>query len=187
MKQKELEFYMSVAESAAKMSHAVRLKVGCCLVTANGAMVYGYNGTPAGADNCCEYETESGLATKAEVAHAEWNALAKAGKEGLSTNDSVVFLTHSPCITCATLLSSFGVKRVIYKQMYRDSTGVDELKKSGVVVEKYENVFGEGFGYWHAVGDVTSLSGMHLKYHEHQICSGRTCTTIHSPFGLRED
>lgn len=128
---------MAVARHAATMSHAVRSKVGACLVTKNGVMVYGYNGTLAGKDNCCEIEVDGQLVTHDGVVHAERNALAKAGREGLSTQDSWVFLTLSPCEICATLLASFGVKGVIFEEMYRKHDGVVALLDAGL--EVYEH------------------------------------------------
>lgn len=142
IKPKEVEFYMSVARAAATMSHAVRKKVGCCLVTDNGAMVYGYNGTVAGADNCCEIEVNGGLVTKAGVVHAEVNALAKAGREGLKTVGSYAFITLAPCETCATILASFGVKGVIFEEHYRLSDGVKALLDAGLEVYRHRRTCG---------------------------------------------
>lgn len=137
LKPKELDFYMGVAKQAASMSHAVRRKVGCTLVTENGVMVYGYNGTLKGQDNVCEIEVDGELVTKDAVMHAERNALAKAGREGLRTQGSYVFITLSPCVGCATLLASFGVKGVVFEEQYRDSAGIYELLDAGVEVYRH--------------------------------------------------
>lgn len=56
MKQKYIDFYMRVAEEAAKMSDAVRLQVGAILVRDNRILTYGFNGMPTGWDNCCEHK-----------------------------------------------------------------------------------------------------------------------------------
>jgi len=55
MKKKFIEFYMKVAEHTAEMSSAVRLKVGAIVVKDDRIISLGYNGTPAGWDNNCEY------------------------------------------------------------------------------------------------------------------------------------
>lgn len=135
-KAKEELFYMSVAREAAKMSHAVRKKVGACVVTASGAMFYGYNGTLAGKDNTCEFVENGLLVTKPDVVHAEVNALAKAAREGVSTVGSIVYVTLSPCIPCSTILASFGVKGVVIDEVYRDPGGILELVGSGIAVRK---------------------------------------------------
>lgn len=53
MKQKYIDLYMDFAERVAKLSHAVRLKVGAVIVN-DDTCVFGYNGMPAGWDNNCE-------------------------------------------------------------------------------------------------------------------------------------
>ena len=74
-KQNELdETYLQMANTWGLLSKAKRKKVGC-LIVKNGQIISdGYNGTPAGYDNNCEYETRFGYETKPEVLHAESNA-----------------------------------------------------------------------------------------------------------------
>jgi dCMP deaminase len=76
------------------------------------------------------------LKTKPEVLHAESNAIAKLAKSSSSGLNSDLFITHSPCIDCAKLIYQSGVSRVYYDQDYRDDSGIDFLKKSGVEVHK---------------------------------------------------
>ena len=66
--------HMKAAEAYAELSHARRLKVGAAIVKHNRIISIGYNGTPAGWDNNCEYEMKwpngeiRQLKTKEEVA-----------------------------------------------------------------------------------------------------------------------
>lgn len=166
-KTKEELFYMSVAREAAKMSHGVRSKVGACVVTATGAMFYGYNGTPAGQDNCCEIEVDGALVTKQNVIHAEVNALAKAAREGVSTVGSIVYVTLSPCVPCATILASFGVKGVVVDEIYRDPNGIIELASAGIAVRKCLPRV-EHLPYVLSLAD-GGFDG------EHTTCAGRKC------------
>ena len=76
------------------------------------------------------------LITKPEVLHAESNAIAKLARSNNSGSGSDLFVTHSPCIECAKLIYQAGIKRVWYGQGYRDNTGIEFLKKSGVEVEQ---------------------------------------------------
>lgn len=138
MKQKEIEFYMGVAQSAAHMSHAKRKKVGAVIVTENGGMYYGYNGTPANFDNNCEDEINGELVTKSTVIHAEKNCLAKMLKEGVSAKGSTVFVTMSPCETCALMMVAAGVSMVFYKEKYRDETGLNILKQANIYSEEID-------------------------------------------------
>jgi dCMP deaminase len=77
------------------------------------------------------------LKTKPEVLHAESNAIAKMLKVGMNTLDADVFVTHAPCIDCAKILFQAGVRSVTFGEKYRDSTGINFLKKTGVIVEQF--------------------------------------------------
>ena len=77
------------------------------------------------------------LVTKPEVLHAESNAVAKMLKAGMSTLSADVFVTHAPCIDCAKILAQAGVRSVTFGRQYRDSSGINFLKKTGVIVEQY--------------------------------------------------
>ena len=47
---------MNIAEEFSKLSSAKRLQVGCVIVKNDSIIGVGYNGTPTGWDNNCEYE-----------------------------------------------------------------------------------------------------------------------------------
>ena len=68
--------------------------------------------------------------------HAEQNAIAFAAKRGISTNNATLYVTHSPCKTCAKLIASVGIKRVVYIYDYRDTSGVDFLRKLNIDITK---------------------------------------------------
>jgi dCMP deaminase len=133
----DLKYYMRVAEMTAERSHAVRRKVGAVVVSIDRVMAGGYNGTPSGWDNCCEIEHPDGtLTTKAEVIHAEANALFKFLNNGVSTKGSAMFITLSPCLECAKALHLASVAEVYYRDEYRDLTGVEFLVRNGVKVQR---------------------------------------------------
>ena len=77
------------------------------------------------------------LKTKSEVLHAETNAIAKLARSSESGIGSDLFVTHSPCLDCAKLIYQSGIKRVWFSEAYRNTDGVEFLKKSGVEVEQY--------------------------------------------------
>lgn len=130
------DVYMGTALLHAKKSKAVRAKVGAVLVTKTGIIIPGYNGTPSGTDNACEEQVrgEDGivLVTKPEVLHAELNTIMKAAREGVSIQGSTVYVTLSPCLPCAAMLLQAGISRLIYKDKYRDNSGVEYLQKYGI-------------------------------------------------------
>jgi dCMP deaminase len=95
---------------------------------------------PTGWDNCCEdiiRTDEVGFQvtkTKAEVLHAETNAVAKLAKSSESGLGATMFVTHAPCIDCAKLVYQSGIATVYYKNDYRSTQGIQFLTKSGVKV-----------------------------------------------------
>lgn len=68
--------------------------------------------------------------------HAEANAISKVAKSGNSSEGSTLYVTASPCIECAKLIIQAGITRVVYKDEYRLTDGVDLLKRAGITVEK---------------------------------------------------
>jgi dCMP deaminase len=79
-----------------------------------------------------------GLKTRPEVLHAETNAIAKLAKSNESGMGSTMFITHAPCLDCAKLIYQSGIGSVLYRNAYRDISGITFLEKSGVTVEKLD-------------------------------------------------
>ena len=97
----------------------------------------GYNGTPAGFDNCCENELGE---TYWYVLHAEANAILKVAKSTNNCKDATLYLTHSPCKDCSKLVLQSGIKRLVYQAAYKDTSGIDFLLSAGLDVEQIENI-----------------------------------------------
>jgi dCMP deaminase len=146
MKQKFINYYMKVAELTSTLSYAKRLQVGSVIVKGNKILATGYNGMPSGWDNECEtveiVEMDDNfskqLVTKQEVLHSETNAIAKVSASTESSEGAAMFCTHAPCINCAKLIYQSGINSLYYRNTYRDTSGIEFLEKSGVVVTKYE-------------------------------------------------
>ena len=142
MKTKFIPMYMEIAEIVSKQSSAKRLQVGAIVVKDDRVISIGYNGMPAGWTNECEEvieQHEDGgqvTRTKDEVIHAEANAIAKLAKSSESGDGAEMFLTHAPCIHCAKQIYTAGIKKVYYRNTYRDEMGVEFLKMCNVKVEK---------------------------------------------------
>ena len=139
MKPKYQTAHMRAAHLYAELSTARRLKVGALVVKDDRIISIGYNGMPKGWDNNCEFEQEDGtIKTKPEVLHAETNAIAKLARSTESGLDADLFVTHSPCLDCAKLIYQSGIRRVYYANDYRDDSGINFLKFSGIAVEKID-------------------------------------------------
>ena len=130
---------MKAAEVYSQLSSARRLKVGCVIVKNDTIIGIGYNGMPSGWTNVCEdeYINDVGellLKTKPEVIHAESNAISKVARSTNSSDGAILFVTHAPCLDCAKLIYQAGIIEVYYHHPYRDSAGIDFLKKCNVKV-----------------------------------------------------
>lgn len=117
------EALMATAQIWADCSKANRTKVGCVIAKDGRILATGYNGTLPGNSNICEIND----VTKEEVVHAEQNAILFCAKNGISTNDCEIYVTTSPCATCAKMIIMSGIKRVFYKEKYRCREGLDLL------------------------------------------------------------
>ncbi len=127
--------YLRMALEWAQLSHCKRKKVGALIVKDRMIISDGYNGTPTGFDNCCEDENEE---TKWYVLHAEANAILKTASSSHNCNESTLYLTMSPCKDCSKLIHQAGIKRLVYINKYKDTTGLDFLKKAKVEVIEFD-------------------------------------------------
>lgn len=135
MKDKFIEAHLQVARIYGQLSTAERLKVGCIIVKDDRIISIGYNGMPSGASNVCEQDGE----TKPEVLHAEANAILKLAKSNETGLNSSMFTTYAPCIHCAKLILQSGIKELYYELDYKNTEGIDVLKKySNVKIYKLE-------------------------------------------------
>ncbi len=124
--------YMDVAKLHASLSKAQRLKVGACIVTPSRVIIPGVNGLPKALGNVCEHDG----ATKASVIHAELNCILKAQREGIGIEGATLYVTHSPCEHCASLIIMTGIARVVYVDEYRSPQGLLNLTIAGVEVKR---------------------------------------------------
>jgi dCMP deaminase len=142
MKQKWIDAFMDTAERFAQLSSANRLQVGAVVVKENRIISIGYNGMPSGWTNECEEIVEvhedGGVVTKTkdEVIHAEANAISKLAKSGDSGDKADLFCTHAPCMQCAKMIYGAGIKKVFYRNSYKDDLGLQFLQKCGIDIEK---------------------------------------------------
>ena len=127
--------YIEMADIWARNSYCKRRQVGALLVKDKMIISDGYNGTPSGFENVCE--DENGV-TKPYVLHAEANAISKVAQSGNSSKGATLFVTASPCIECAKLIIQSGIRRVVYRDEYRLTDGIDLLRRAGIEVEKID-------------------------------------------------
>lgn len=122
-----------MAETWGKLSYCKRRQVGAIIVKNRMIISDGYNGTPTGFENVCEDEDNY---TKWYVLHAEANAILKVASSTQSCDEATLYVTLSPCRECSKLIHQSGISRVVYSEAYKDLSGVEFLKKAGVIVDQ---------------------------------------------------
>lgn len=152
--------YLQMARIWAENSYAIRLKVGALVVSKDGNIISdGYNGTPRGFENVCEYTEDKSrelykdlsddwkrahlkkisqegvkLISKPYVLHAEANAITKLARSTQSCEGATIYVTDMPCIECAKLIIQSGISRVVYERPYRLDDGIILLKRAGIEI-----------------------------------------------------
>lgn len=143
------EIYMELAEKLALRSHCVKAQVGAVLTKDTRIVSLGYNGPPAGTHNCDLEFPEHGCPRDSKgscslALHAEQNAILYATKNNVSMENATLYVTLSPCIACARVIFTIGIKKVFYKNSYANfknlptDEGVDFLRRFGVEVIQYK-------------------------------------------------
>lgn len=144
------DIFMDLAINLAKRSHCIKAQVGAVLVNETRIISIGYNGPPAGTHNCDEEYPETGCPRDSKgscslALHAEQNAILYATKNGAKVEGSTLYVTLSPCISCARVVYTMKIKKVVYLHSYaeykgiKSDEGIDFLNKFGVETLKYQS------------------------------------------------
>lgn len=137
MKNELIKMYSNIVQEVATISKAQKLKVGSIAVKGNRIISIGVNGQPPGWDNICEDVLPDGsLKTKDSVIHSEANMIGHLIRDGESAQGATIFVTHSPCIQCAKILFTAGIKDLYYIHEYRLNDGIQFLEQCGIPVCK---------------------------------------------------
>lgn len=129
------ETWMEIAKVISERSYDPKLKVGAIIVSEDNTRMLsvGYNGNYKGGphEHECPIPGESGFI------HAEVNALVKCDYN--FPKKKIMYVTHSPCRACSKLLVNADITKVVYLNEYRDVSGLNILRDSGVEVFRYED------------------------------------------------
>jgi len=141
------EYFMEIAFVVAKRSNCSRRKVAAVVAKDRHILSTGYNGTPRGVKNCfeggcprCAGKTPSGKGLdECLCVHAEQNAICQAARYGVDISGSTIYITLSPCLTCAKLIINAGIKEVVYAGDYTAflDTVKDMFRQAGVKCRAY--------------------------------------------------
>jgi dCMP deaminase len=150
------EYFIRLVDEIGKRATCDRGKSGCIIVRDKRILCSGYVGSPPGLPHCDDIGhllkkviDDDGTIRKhcMRTIHAEQNAICQAARYGISLEGTTLYCSMEPCRTCAMLIISVGIKKVIVKKKYH--AGNDTrllLKQAGVElhvltdeVENYEN------------------------------------------------
>ena len=121
--------YLRMAEIWAENSYCKRRQVGAILVKDKMIISDGYNGTPSGFENVCE---DANGITFPYVLHAEANAITKVARSNNSSEGATLYVTTSPCIECSKLIIQSGIRRIVFRELYRITDGSKLLEQAGI-------------------------------------------------------
>ena len=142
------DIYMELAVNLAKRSHCIKRHVGAVLTKDTRIVSIGYNGPPAGTYNCDEEWPQVGCPRDSKggcslAIHAEQNAILYAVKNHMTVEGATLYVTLSPCLACARMIFSMGIRKVIFLNSYAEhkgiasDEGVDFLNRFGIPCVKY--------------------------------------------------
>ena len=140
------EYFMGVAQLAAKRSKDPSTQVGACIIDSNKHILsVGYNGMPTGcSDDDFPWDREGEtLDTKyAFVCHAELNAILNSKASDL--RGTTVYVTLFPCNECTKAIIQKGIGKIIYlDDKYHDTETAVAARKmldsAGVKYERYNS------------------------------------------------
>ena len=124
-------YFLTIAHLTSQRSNCIKRKVGCIIVKDHRILSLGYNGTPRGTKNCFEggcARCANGGSAGAHLdlcmcLHAEENAMLFVSQKEIE--NSIMYITLLPCISCVKKILQCGIKKVIYEEDY--SPELDEL------------------------------------------------------------
>ena len=128
--------WIEFADTISKRSSDPSFKVGCCIVSQDNCQVLaiGYNGDHKGGTNVRE-SLEPGCSG---FIHAEINALIKLDYN--NPKRKTLYITLSPCNQCAKAIINGGIDRVVYRDIYRDASGIDLLREHNILTEHHTSL-----------------------------------------------
>ena len=139
-------YFMNIAHVVKLRANCSRRQVAAVIVKEKRIISTGYNGTPRGVTNCfeggckrCASNVPSGSDLgECICSHAEENSITQAAYHGISTKDSTIYVTLSPCLTCAKMIINSGIKEVIYDEEYKFTEQTKAIfAQAGVICRRY--------------------------------------------------
>jgi dCMP deaminase len=138
------DYFLAIAFEVAERSTCLRRKVGAIAVKDKRILATGYNGAPAGMEDCLkkgclrqELRVKSGERHElCRGLHAEQNVIIQAAIHGLPLRGAELYCTHQPCAICSKMLINCGFIAIHYAEPYPDAFGEAMLKEAGLPLRR---------------------------------------------------
>jgi dCMP deaminase len=146
------QYFFGVMDAVAKRATCDRGRSGCVITKENRIIATGYVGAPPGLPHCDEVGHEfmerinpdgSKSTHCIRTAHAEENTIVHAARFGVSLKGATLYCNMTPCYTCAKMIITAGIERIVMRNDYHggklskemfDSVGINwELRDEKVV------------------------------------------------------
>lgn len=137
------EWMCDMTRVVAAKSTCLRKHVGAVFCTSTySILATGYNSSPRdfaaceGEEECLKRDGDGCERTS----HAELNAIIQAARRGTPLQESVLYVTLSPCLTCAKVLINLPVTEIRYDELYRDTLAQEFLSDAGIPLVQWGDV-----------------------------------------------
>lgn len=136
------EYFMKAALLICERSTCLRRRVGAVLVKDKQILATGYNGAPKGivhcdVTGCLRQKLQIPSGQRHEICrglHAEQNVILQAAQHGVSTKNSSLYITNTPCSICAKMIINAGITEVVVLGEYPDKMALDFLKEAQISI-----------------------------------------------------
>src|ERR1051326_6204703 len=126
------EYFMNIATVLASRSTWPGKYVGSVIVRGKTILSPGYNRSIRGMPHCSDVghmmENDHCVAT----IHAESNAILQAAKNGVMIDGATIYVTASPCWACFKMIANAGLRRICYREFYRDDRIFQVAERLGI-------------------------------------------------------
>lgn len=116
--------YKKIVKILANSSTCNKLKVGCLILRDDRIVASGYGGSLPGKNHCTEKGHIMLNNHCIRTIHAEQNALLFCAKQGISTYNCEMVISHFPCLLCTKLCIAAGIKKIYYITDYKNKDNI---------------------------------------------------------------
>jgi len=132
----KLEDFIQILIKQAQESTCRKMKVGALIIRGNEIISRGSNTAPGCLKDCIENGCDIVNNHCVRTIHAEQVAIINALSSCKELNNSILLVTHHPCVNCAKLIIEVGIGKVFYLYNYDDFYAKKYLKEAKIEINK---------------------------------------------------